>query len=175
MPAALVRRNRSRRPPQALDHTFAVHLRAPWELMAAVVPLMRAAGGGSIVNMASVAGHRVGASSAAYSVAKAAMIYLTRLAAAEFGVHRIRVNSISPGFIATQIHAAGIPGGAERGERFVDGLGRVFLTRQALPVTGQPVDVAEAVLFLASDASAFTTGTDLVVDGGLMWGRSGLM
>jgi NAD(P)-dependent dehydrogenase (short-subunit alcohol dehydrogenase family) len=160
---------------EAFDHTLFVHLRAPWLLMARLAPLMRAAGGGSVVNMASVAGHRVGASSAAYSVAKAGVIHLTRLAAAEFGRDNIRVNSISPGFVATSIHATGLRGDAERGERFVDGLGRLFLSRQALPHQGRPVDIAETVLFLASDASAFLTGADIVVDGGLMWGRAGLM
>jgi NAD(P)-dependent dehydrogenase (short-subunit alcohol dehydrogenase family) len=157
------------------EATIAVHLRAPWLLMARVAPLMRARGGGSVVNMASVAGHRVGASSTAYSVSKAALIHLTRCAAAEFGRDSIRVNSVSPGFVSTMIHAEGLPGSTERGERFVGGLGRLFVSLQAIPHQGAPRDVAETVLFLASEASAFITGADIVVDGGLMWGRHGLM
>jgi NAD(P)-dependent dehydrogenase (short-subunit alcohol dehydrogenase family) len=160
---------------EAFDDTIAVHLRAPWQLMARVAPVMRGQGGGSIVNMASVAGQRVGGSSATYSVVKAALIHLTRLAAAEFGPHGIRVNSVSPGFISTSIHAANVPGDAARGEKFVDGLARLFLQRQALQRTGQPIDIAELVLFLASDASTFVSGADIVADGGLMWGRAGLM
>ncbi|WP_295812829.1 SDR family NAD(P)-dependent oxidoreductase, partial [uncultured Nitratireductor sp.] len=158
---------------EALDHTLAVHLRAPWLLMSALVPFMRP-GGGSIVNMASIAGHRVGASSVAYSVSKAALLHLTRCAAAEFGKDGIRVNSISPGFVSTGIHAAAIPGDEERGERFVRGLGKVFVSRQALPRLGQAGNIADIVLFLASDASAFMTGSDVVADGGLMWGRDSL-
>jgi NAD(P)-dependent dehydrogenase (short-subunit alcohol dehydrogenase family) len=136
---------------------------------------MRASGGGSIVNIASVAAHRVGASSVAYSVAKAALIHLTRCAAAEFGPDRIRVNSVSPGFIGTEIHADAIAGDEQRRDRFVQGLGRLFLSRQALPHAGQPSDVAELVAFLCSDAAAFITGSDIVADGGMMWGRAGLM
>ncbi|MBN7778010.1 SDR family oxidoreductase [Nitratireductor aquimarinus] len=159
--------------PEALDQTLAIHLRAPWLTMSALAPLMRPAGG-SIVNMASIAGHRVGASSVAYSVSKAALQHLTRCAAAEFGKDGIRVNSISPGFVSTDIHAAAIPGSEARGARFVQGLGKVFVSRQALPHLGQPGDIAEIVLFLASDASAFVTGSDIVADGGVIWGRDSL-
>lgn len=161
--------------PEALDLTLGIHLRAPWFLMAKAVPLMRARGGGSIVNMSSVAGHRVGATSVAYSVAKAGLMHLTRCAAAEFGPLGIRVNSVSPGFVATAIHAGGMdPTNEARSNRFIDGLARLFLSRQALPRTGQPSDLASLVIFMCSDASSFITGTDIVADGGMMWGRQGL-
>lgn len=159
----------------ALDGTLTLHLKAPWNLLNRVVPRMRSTGGGSVVNVASVAAHRVGASSAAYSVAKAAMLHLTRCAAAEFGTDLIRVNSVSPGFIETQIHADAIDGGSARRNKFVQGLGRLFITRQALPYTGQPADVAELIAFLCSDEARFITGADMVADGGMMWGRAGLM
>ncbi len=158
-----------------LDDTLSLHLKAPWNLMNQVAPKMRKSGGGSIVNVASVAAHRVGASSTAYSVAKAAMVHLTRCAAAEFGPDRIRVNSVSPGFIETKIHADALSGDDDRRERFLQGLGRLFLTRQALPYTGLPADIAELIIFLCSDESRFITGTDIVADGGMMWGRAGLM
>lgn len=158
-----------------LDNTLALHLKAPWTMLNQVVPAMRTAGGGSVVNIASVAAHRVGASSVAYSVAKAGLLHLTRCAAAEFGPDKIRVNSVSPGFVETQIHADAIAGNAERRERFVQGLGKLFLSKQSLPHLGQPADVAELVAFLCSDAASFITGTDIVADGGLMWGRAGLM
>ena len=158
-----------------LDRTLSIHLKAPWTLLNLVVPAMRKAGGGSVVNIGSVAAHRVGASSVGYSVTKAALLHLTRCAAAEFGPDRIRVNSVSPGFIATQIHAEAMPGDSERRERFVQGLGKLFLSKQALPHLGQPADVAALVAFLCSEAAAFITGTDVVADGGVMWGRAGLM
>jgi len=158
-----------------LDDTLSLHLKAPWNLMNHVVPRMRENRGGSIVNVASVAAHRVGASSVAYSVAKAAMIHLTRCAAAEFGSDQIRVNSVSPGFIETGIHAHAITGDDDRRDRFVQGLSRLFVSRQALPFTGMPTDIAELIVFLCSDESRFITGADIVADGGMMWGRAGLM
>lgn len=158
----------------AFDHTVAVHLRAPWIMMNAALSFMKPWRAGSIVNMASIAGQRIGASSAAYSASKAALIHLTRLAAAEFGSSGIRVNSVSPGFVETDIHAQGVHGDHLRGQRFVEGLKKLFLSRQALPHVGQPRDIADMVLFLASDASAFVTGSDLVADGGVMWGRVGI-
>lgn len=158
-----------------IDETMTMHLVAPWMMMNAVLPAMQASGGGSIINMASVAGHRVGATSTAYSVAKAALIHLTRCAAAEFGPAGIRVNSVSPGFVATSIHADALPDDDPRAERFVAGLSRFFLQRQSLNRTGQPQDIGELVAFLASDASAFISGSDFVADGGMMWGRAGIM
>jgi NAD(P)-dependent dehydrogenase (short-subunit alcohol dehydrogenase family) len=159
--------------PDALMATLSVHLGGPWMLMRALFPLMPE--GASIINMASVAGHRVGASSAAYSVAKAAMIHLTRCAAAEFGARGVRVNSVSPGFIPTDIHAQALGSEDPRGAQFVFGLARLFRQRQALDRTGAPGDVANLVAFLASDAAAFVSGSDFVADGGMMWGRAGLL
>ncbi len=156
-----------------LAQTLAVHVSGPWLLMTALLELMPA--GGSIINMASVAGHRVGATSAAYSVAKAAMIHLTRCAAAEFGSRGIRVNSVSPGFIPTAIHAQALRPDDPRGEQLVAGLTRLFRQRQALDRAGTPEDVANLVAFLASDAAGFISGSDFVADGGMMWGRSGLL
>lgn len=159
--------------PDGFDRTIAVHLRAPWFLMSTLLPLLGP--GSSIVNVASVAGHRVGATSAAYSVAKSAMLHLTRCAAAEFGQAGIRVNSVSPGFIPTSIHAQALDDDDARGNRLVSGLSRLFLQRQALNQLGSTEDIAELVAFLASDAAGFISGSDMVADGGMMWGRSGLM
>lgn len=159
--------------PEDLMATLSVHLGGPWMLMRALLPLMPE--GASIINMASVAGHRVGAASAAYSVAKAAMIHLTRCAAAEFGARGVRVNSVSPGFIPTDIHAQALGSEDPRGAQFVSGLARLFRQRQALDRTGAPGDVANLVAFLASDAAAFVSGSDFVADGGMMWGRAGLL
>lgn len=157
----------------AFNASIAVLLRAPWELMTQSVPLMRANGGGSIINIASVAGHRVGASSIAYAVSKAALIHLTRYAAADLGKDGIRVNSISPGFIATGIHTAALDVQDERAEALTAGMARFFAARQALPMTGMPNDVACAALYLASEEARFISGSDLVIDGAMMWGQNG--
>lgn len=159
----------------ALLDTLGLHLVAPWEIMNEALPLLKRSSCASIINIASVAGHRVGATSAAYSAAKAALIHLTRLAAAEFGEFGIRVNSVSPGFIPTAIHAQALAEGDGRRDKFVAGLARLFRTRQALDRTGTDGDVAELVAFLASDASGFVSGSDFVADGGMMWGRAGLL
>ncbi|MES1147924.1 MAG: SDR family oxidoreductase [Bradyrhizobium guangdongense] len=158
--------------PDEFAATMAVHLRAPWFTIARAAPVMRGRGGGSIINICSVAGHRVGASSTAYAVAKAALLHLTHCAAAELGGDGIRVNSVSPGFIATSIHAPCSGVEPARVDKMVAAIARHFVGRQAIGRTGTPAEVADAVLFLASEESKFVTGADLVVDGGLMWGQS---
>ena len=96
--------------------------------------------------------------SLAHTTNKAAIIGMTRQLAMEGGEHGIRVNSISPGFIETN---------STRGELEDDGFGREMRARTLLGRFGQPEDVANAALFLASEDSAYVTGVDLVVDGGM--------
>lgn len=158
---------------EGFDETVGVHLKAPWMMMALLLPLFRQ--GGNIVNISSLAGHRVGATSTAYAVAKAAMLHLTRCAAAEFGEAGIRVNSVSPGFIPTAIHAQMLGPDDPRAEKFIAGLSKIFLQRQALNRLGTPCDIANLVAFLASDAAGFISGADIVADGSLMWGRADLI
>jgi NAD(P)-dependent dehydrogenase (short-subunit alcohol dehydrogenase family) len=156
---------------EQLNDTLGVHLNGPWHLMALAAPHMRAAKSGSIINICSVAGHRVGAPYLAYSIAKAALQHLTRCAAADLGRYGIRVNSVSPGFILTPIHTPHLDAESEHAKAVSATMARVFVARQAIARTGQPEEVADAVLFLASDESSFVTGTDLVIDGGMMWGQ----
>jgi NAD(P)-dependent dehydrogenase (short-subunit alcohol dehydrogenase family) len=159
-------------PLDGFDRAMAVHVRGALAHIKHAAPSMRAAGRGSIVNIGSVAGHRAGySSSLIYSVAKAAVIHLTRCAAMELGEDGVRVNSISPGAIATGIFgkAMGLDDAAadasvEKVKDFMAGL-------QVIPRAGLPDDIAAAALFLASDEAGFVNGEDIVVDGGMIWGR----
>lgn len=116
--------------------------------------------GGAIINMASAQGHIGLDGWTAYAGAKGAVMAMTRQMAVEFGPHNIRVNSISPGTIATPMNEKVI---AELGEH----VARAWVKMHPIGRIGRPEEVAEAAVYLASDAAAFTTGTDLRVDGGL--------
>jgi NAD(P)-dependent dehydrogenase (short-subunit alcohol dehydrogenase family) len=128
---------------------------------------MRAGGGGSIISTASVAGLKTGESPHLYSVAKAAVIHLTRSVALEFGEHHIRVNCICPGIVATPLAAGRPDASASSLKKLADGLART----QAMGRVGQPEDIARAALWLASDESEWVTGHAQVVDGGAYAGR----
>lgn len=126
----------------------------------AVVPALREAGGGSIVNISSTAGLRGIAGHAAYGASKFGLRGLTRSAALDLAPDRIRVNSVHPGVIDTPMVASALgpaPGDQERP--------RVPLRR-----VGQPDEVARLVRFLAGDASSYITGAEFAVDGGLTTG-----
>ena len=117
--------------------------------------------GGSIVNLASIAGVRGGANISAYAVSKAAIMGLTRAFANELGPRGIRVNAIAPGIIDTpgvQDQLAPLKAGGLDVDRAI--------AANPLRIAGQPDHIARAALFLASDLSAFVTGQVLVVDGG---------
>ncbi len=135
-------------------------------------PVMMRQKSGSILNNASVAGTRAGySSSMIYSAAKAAVIQLGRVAAMQLGEHGVRVNSISPGGIATGIFAKalGLPDAAADGT--ATAVASALASSQPIPRAGLPEDVANTAVFLASDESSFITGQDLIVDGGLISGR----
>jgi len=117
------------------------------------------AGGGVIINTASVAGHGGGPGGIAHSATKAAVLAMTHVMAAEGAPHGIRAVSISPGAIDT-------PGSAEQLAR--PGAREALLGQSLVPRLGLPDDIARAAVFLASDGAEFVTGTDLLVDGGLV-------
>ncbi len=152
------------------DLTQALLLRSVAAGASYAVPHMRQRGGGSIINTSSISALQAGYAPIAYSVAKAGVLHYTRLAATELSALRIRINAIVPGFIATSIFGGAmgldLAGAKAMAETIAARSG------QANPIgrSGLPHDIAEAALFLASDAAGFITGTQLTVDGGLSIG-----
>ncbi|RDI30997.1 SDR family NAD(P)-dependent oxidoreductase [Lentzea flaviverrucosa] len=141
------------------QQVFDVNVRGTYFLTAALAPAMVAKGGGSIVNVSSIAavvGTPVGS---VYNASKAAMDALTRSWATEFGPAGVRVNSVAPGPVATEKALA------EAGEVF-DAIAKDL----PLQRVGQPDEIAEAVLFLASEKASFITGSVITADGGYVAG-----
>jgi NAD(P)-dependent dehydrogenase (short-subunit alcohol dehydrogenase family) len=143
------------------DKIFEVNVKGHFFMAKAVVPAMIRQGGGKIITIASIAGLNPGPSMGVYSTSKAAAIMLTKVLAAELAGHNIQVNCIAPGFVKTQFSAAlwSSPQLSAAIERATP------QHRMAVPE-----EVAGAALYLASDASSFTTGSVLVVDGGITLG-----
>ena len=155
---------------EAWDHAMALLLRSVALGIRYATPLLRKRGGGAIVNTASIAGLEAGYGPVAYSVAKAGVIHLTTLAAAQLARHDIRVNAICPGFIQTGIFTASdqIPAGLKA--QIQAEMRAAAPAVQPISRAGEPDDIAEACLYLASDAARFVTGTKVVVDGGMTVG-----
>jgi 3alpha(or 20beta)-hydroxysteroid dehydrogenase len=134
-----------------------------WLGMKAVVEAMRAAGGGAIVNTASVAGLAGLPGLSAYVGSKHAVRGLSKTAAIELGQYGIRVNSVYPGAVVGDEVPAGVT---------PEMLAEMF-ARRPIPRAGQVEDIANAMVFLASDESAYCTGTEVLVDGGWLAGAAG--
>jgi len=134
------------------------------------VPHMKARGGGAIVNTASIAGVQSGAAPIAYSVAKAGVIHLTRIAGAELARSNIRVNAVCPGLILTNIFTPPTRVPAEAVPAVKAAMQKNAPNAQPINKAGLPEDIAKAVLFFVSDDSAFVTGEHLLVDGGAFIG-----
>lgn len=134
-------------------------------------PHLKKRGGGAIINTASVCAFQAGFGPIAYSTAKAGVLHLTKLAAAELAQYRIRVNAICPGFIQTNIFAATLGANEEEKNEINTALGQVAAGIQPVARPGIPNDIAETVAYFASDAAGFVTGTHLLVDGGLLVGN----
>jgi NAD(P)-dependent dehydrogenase (short-subunit alcohol dehydrogenase family) len=126
--------------------------------------------GGAIVNVSSVSALQAGFAPLTYSVAKAGVLQFTKVAASQLSAHGIRINAVLPGFVATRIFGEGLGLQREQAQALADQAVAAGRAPNPLGHTGQPIDIAQAVLFLASDAAAYVTGTHLVVDGGITIG-----
>jgi NAD(P)-dependent dehydrogenase (short-subunit alcohol dehydrogenase family) len=149
---------------------FDVLVRGPALGMKHAVPLMLERGGGSIINTASIAGLQAGFGPIAYSTAKAGVVHMSRVAAAQLSPQKIRVNAICPGLIATSIFGASIGLPREVADQMAARVAENAAKAQPVPKAGMPDDIARAALYLASDDAAFVSGTHLVVDGGITVG-----
>lgn len=155
------------------DAAMATLVRSVMLGMKHAAPHMRRQGSGSIINNGSIAGHLAGYStSLVYGAAKAAVIHFTKCVAMELGEAGVRVNSISPGAIATGIFAKALGVEAGAADKKAEMMADVFKSAQPIPRGGLPDDIARAAVFLASDESTFVNGADLVVDGGVIGGRN---
>jgi NAD(P)-dependent dehydrogenase (short-subunit alcohol dehydrogenase family) len=145
------------------DETFNINVRGVWQLSRSVLPHMRRADGGSIINVASVLGVNGARKRAAYAPSKGAVVLLTKCMAIDYGHENIRVNALCPSFVETDLTAEVLrkspdPEVVRRERISVHPLGRL----------GQPEDMAGLAVFLASDESSWVTGAVLPVDGGYL-------
>ncbi len=142
---------------RAFDKIVDVNLKGPFELAKLAHPLMKARGGGSIINISSIGGLVPESNIGIYSVSKAAIISLTKAMAQDWGADGIRANAICPGLIKTRFSEA-LWRDADTSARFVE--------RIALGRIGEPDDLVGLAVYLASDASAYCSGGFFLVDGG---------
>lgn len=158
---------------ERFDAAMATLVRSVMLRMKHAAPHMKKQGFGSIINNGSIAGRLAGfSSSMVYSAAKAAVIHLTKCVAMELGESNVRVNSISPGAIATGIFGKALGLSTDAAEKTPAVMREVYKTAQPIPRAGLPDDIAQAAVFLASDESSFINGHDLVVDGAMTGGRN---
>ena len=132
-----------------------------FRMVKACVPSMAARGGGSVINMASVAGKTPLENMGVYCVSKAAVLMLTEVLAGELAAQQIRVNAVAPGFVKTKFSAA-----LWQSQQIYDAVVQAIPQRRM----AEPSELAGIALYLASDASSFTTGATFVVDGGQLIG-----
>jgi NAD(P)-dependent dehydrogenase (short-subunit alcohol dehydrogenase family) len=158
-------------PVDRFDDVIAVNIRGVFLGMKYAAPIMKRQRKGSIINTGSIAGMRGFNTNHPYSASKAAVIQLTRAIAMELGEFGVRVNCVCPGIMVTSIFGLGFDLTRDNTEKTLDKLKPVFKKKQPLPRAGLPEDVAQAVLWLASDDSSFVTGHSLVIDGGVIAGQ----
>ncbi|MEM8497116.1 MAG: SDR family oxidoreductase [Pseudomonadota bacterium] len=157
----------------AFDDAVSLLLKSVFLGIKHAAPILQAQGSGAIISNASVAAHLGGyATSHLYSALKAAVVQLSKSVALELAEDNVRVNTVSPGAIATGIFARGAGLASEQADATARKMQSALKNAQPIPRAGVPNDVAKAVVFLASDDAGFITGRDLVIDGGAIAGRS---
>ena len=144
------------------DAVFGVNVKGTWLMTKHVVPHMIRRGRGSIVNFSSIHGLTGGANVPLYHASKGAVRLLSKSDAVVYGPHGIRVNSIHPGSMRTRMSRSS----AERSPVGAEEYYRRLVAGNPIARQGEPDEIAYGVLYLASDESSFTTGTELVIDGG---------
>lgn len=150
----------------AWEKTLAVNLTGTLRVCRAAIPQMINSGGGSIVNISSVAAFNASPGMASYAASKAGVVALTRSLANQYGVHRIRANCVCPGWIRTPMSEAETrETAAARGVTVAQVIAE-FEARLALRRLGEPQEIAAIVAFLASEDASFITGASLAADGG---------
>lgn len=142
-----------------IDKTLQVNIKGYFELSSLAAKMMKAQGGGAIVNIASINGLKPAFMQGIYSITKAAVINMTQAFAKECGPWKVRVNAVLPGLTDTKFASALVKN---------DQIRTSFLAQVPLGRVAQPEEIAPAVLYLVSDAASYVTGTTLCVDGGYM-------
>ncbi|MFP3518362.1 SDR family oxidoreductase [Pseudomonas sp. SIMBA_077] len=153
---------------QAWQFSFDLNVTAMYRMIRAFLPGMLAAGGGSIINMASVASSVKGVPNRfAYTASKAAVIGLTKSVASDYISQGIRCNAICPGTVDSPSLRQRIAQQAREQGRTEAEVYQAFVARQPMGRIGNADEIAQLVLYLASDASSYTTGTTQIIDGGM--------
>jgi len=151
---------------EEFKRTVEINLGGTFLMIKHVIPVMKKQGGGAIVNVASVSGHVGQVRHAIYGATKGGIIALTKALAWELAPYNIRVNSVSPGSVDTQMLRYDVNEEAKRLGLTFEEVKKQREAEQAFERWAAPVEIAEAIYFLASDAASFITGTDLLVDCG---------
>lgn len=141
-----------------LDKIMDVNLKGPLELAKLAHPIMKKRGGGSIINISSIEGITPGFGLGLYSISKASLIATSKVLAREWGADNIRVNVICPGLVKTKFSEA-----LTSNEKIM----KIVMAKQALPMVAEAEDIAGLAVYLASEASRFSTGAVYTLDGGM--------
>ena len=155
-------------PEEEWDRLFAVNLKGCYLTLKHVIPIMEQRGGGSIINISSIAGIRyTGVPYSPYYATKAAMIHLTRTTAAQYAPQHIRVNTVLPGLMKTPVVEKSAGLAAQYGQGNIEEMWKARDAQCPMGHMGDAWNVAYACLYLASDEAKYVTGIELVVDGGI--------